>query len=178
VACTGLHGANRLASNSLLEAVVVAHRASLVAREALEKVGRWGAGARVGEVAGTSGEPDPGRADAGASAGSTDPTAALRGLMWTHAGIVRHTRRLREAREALEARVSASAAGGPPRSPAEVEARNLEQVALLIVRSALRRRESRGLHYTTDHPWRDNERGLADTVLVRDVEGHDLRGDA
>lgn len=86
--------------------------------------------------------------------------------MWSHAGIVRTVARLHEARERLEAKVDVPSTG-PGTTPSAVEARNLAEVALLIVRSALARRESRGLHALEDHPWRDNERHLADTVLER-----------
>ena len=51
------------------------------------------------------------------------------------------------------------------RTPAGVELRNLLQTAELIVRCARLRRESRGLHFNVDHPWRDNERFLRDTVV-------------
>jgi L-aspartate oxidase len=183
VACTGLHGANRLASNSLLEAVVVAHRAAKVARDTLEAEGRWRAGGAAVDAV-RSGA-DPGAAPQGvappdawtaapARAADPDPDRgaratgeAIRDLMWTHAGIVRTSERLAEARERLEAALAGLPEAGAACTPAGVEARNLAETALLVVRSAEARRESRGLHYMLDHPWRDNERYLADTVLAR-----------
>lgn len=165
VACTGLHGANRLASNSLLEAVVVAHRAAQVLADDFRREGRWSDhpeppggdavapsdAAASSDVGATSPRPG-GTADADAER----EIAALRSLMWEKAGIVRSVAGLEEAREEL-----APIARTAP-SP---ELRNLATAGRLIVECALRRRESRGLHYLTDHPWRDNERHLADTTL-------------
>jgi L-aspartate oxidase len=191
VACTGLHGANRLASNSLLEAVVVAHRAAEVARGSLEAQGRWGAGAAAPdpgaaevdrtdapEVAGRRGAaPDAAAGIAARSTADADPDRAaratgeeIRDLMWTHAGIVRTSERLAEARVRLEAALLTLPEAAAACTPSGVEARNIAETALLVVRSAEARRESRGLHYMLDHPWRDNERHLADTVLVRGEE--------
>ena len=52
-------------------------------------------------------------------------------------------------------------------TPELVELRNVIQTALLVVRCASSRKESRGLHYTVDHPYRDNEHWLRDTIIVR-----------
>jgi L-aspartate oxidase len=90
--------------------------------------------------------------------------------MWTHAGIVRSVARLGEARDRLDAELARHPEAYALDAPAEVEVRNLLETAALVVRSALSRRESRGLHYLEDHPWRDNEAFLHDTVLVREVE--------
>jgi L-aspartate oxidase len=157
VACTGLHGANRLASNSLLEAVVVSHRA---ARAVFDGENPPDRGGRL---------PDPG-VWAGRWEHETDPGPVrerIRDLMWSHCGIVRRRDELREASESLAAMEPPE-----PTTLASVETRNLLAVARLVVGSALDRRESRGLHFLEGHPFRDNERGLADTVLVRD-EGSD-----
>jgi L-aspartate oxidase len=173
VACTGLHGANRLASNSLLEAVVVAHRASEVARDVLEAADRWGGGGRTFVGLPDRRQPtevvDPAR-PAQPGAALLQAAATARDLMWTHAGIVRSVARLGEARDRLDAELARHPEAYALDAPAEVEVRNLLETAALVVRSALSRRESRGLHYLEDHPWRDNEAFLHDTVLVREVE--------
>lgn len=156
VACTGLHGANRLASNSLLEAVVVSHRAARAVFEGGELPDRGG---RL---------PDPsvwaGRWE------RDDGAPAIRGrirdLMWEYAGIVRTVGELEAAERTLEGLEA-------PRldALATVEAANLLVVARLVVASALRRRESRGLHYLEGYPYRNNESGLHDTVLVQSDSG-------
>ncbi|MFO7588267.1 MAG: L-aspartate oxidase [Gemmatimonadota bacterium] len=157
-ACTGVHGANRLASNSLLEAVVFSHRAARrLARD-------------LADLPPPDGEhrPEP----PPLSAAGDDPAvveAALRNLMWEQVGIVRSTERLGEAREALD-RLAVIPIGRDGTGPGALRARQVEfmrEVATLIVRSAQRRRESRGLHFTESHPARDNERYLRDTVLAR-----------
>jgi len=146
VACTGLHGANRLASNSLLEAVVLAH---------------GGAAAALAEAASFSGEwPElPGWLDG--SAGDPDERVVLthnwdelRRTMWDYVGIVRSTKRLQRARTRIgtlsdEVRDYYWNFKVEPRL---LELRNLIQVAELIVECALQRKESRGLHYTLDYP--------------------------
>jgi len=156
VACTGVHGANRLASNSLLEAVVYAHRA---ARRLLQEV------QDLAPISGRDAE-EPALARDG-----VDPVEVedrLREVMWSRVGIVRSDERLEAARAEL-----GELADRPVRSDgtgaAAMRAREtgfLSRVAALVVRCALRRRESRGLHYTESHPHRDSERYLRDTVLA------------
>lgn len=155
VACTGLHGANRLASNSLLEAVVLAHRAARHVRSALPRRPPSGT---------PPDEPEPLRA------AGTDPEALeaeLRDLMWERVGIVRSHPGLEGAERALE-----ELASRPPARDGTglgaLRARETEfllRVARLVVRCALARRESRGLHFTETYPFRDNERFLRDTVV-------------
>tara|TARA_B100001093_G_scaffold519524_1_gene608954 strand:- start:5496 stop:7112 length:1617 start_codon:yes stop_codon:yes gene_type:complete len=151
VACTGLHGANRLASNSLLEAVVMAHRGaeavcSFLGNRKNEKfiLPEWVDG------------------DVPASDERvvlSHNLEELKRAMWDYVGIVRSTKRLERARARLRnlereineyywnAKVDLSL----------LEVRNLVCVAELIVRSALKRKESRGLHYTLDYPDRAEE---------------------
>jgi L-aspartate oxidase len=166
VACTGLHGANRLASNSLLEAVVVAHRAARAARTDLEAAGRWGAPSRSAPV-------DRGAARPG-SLGAEGPllgaAEAARDRMWLGAGIVRSGAGLAATHTWLTDALAAQPTVDAVATPAAVEARNVLEISELVVRSALGRPESRGLHFLEDHPWRDNEVGLVDTVLVRTRE--------
>jgi L-aspartate oxidase len=158
-ACTGVHGANRLASNSLLEAVVFAHRAA-------ERLGPQLSVTRPlvpAEVHVPTGDAQP----------SVDSFAAareeIRDVLWEMVGIVRTDERLAAAemrmRRIAEHNNAVWAASRP--TPELVEIRNMIQVALLIVRCALRRRESRGLHYNADHPYKDNEHSLSDTIVVR-----------
>jgi L-aspartate oxidase len=86
--------------------------------------------------------------------------------MWENAGIVRSTEGLEHAATALAAlRRQVEVDHADALDPALIELRNLTEVARLVVRCALLRRESRGLHFNQDYPYRDNERHLRDTVL-------------
>ncbi len=160
VSCTGLHGANRLASNSLLEGLVFGRRAALSAID------------DVGDAGGTR----PAIPDWN-PAGALDPDEGVvvahnwdevRRLMWNYVGIVRTQKRLDRARTRL------ALLRGEIRdyywqykvTPDLVELRNLADVALLIVECARQRKESRGLHYVLDHPTPD-DRWLRDTVITR-----------
>jgi L-aspartate oxidase len=157
--CTGLHGANRLASNSLLEGLVFGRRAALAA---------------VDEP-GTSGPPPP--------VPDWNPGDALapeegvvvahnwdevRRVMWNYVGIVRTQKRLERARTRV-AMLRAEIRDyywQYQLTPDLVELRNLADCAMLIVESARRRKESRGLHYLLDFP-KPDDRWLRDTVLTR-----------
>jgi L-aspartate oxidase len=145
VACTGLHGANRLASNSLLEALVAAHHTAADVR------------ARLADA------PRAPRAEPWRSAGTRPPREAVvsdhnwdsvRRVMWDLVGIVRSDERLAFAarRLALLAEEIELDYERLRLSPDLVELRNIALVGGLIVASAMRRRESRGLHYNLDHP--------------------------
>ncbi len=148
VAMTGLHGANRLASNSLLEAVVMARRAADSLSGLLARRGAAPA-ADVWHEEGT-------RVPVEAAAWSTN-WEAVRRLMWDRVGIVRSDQRLTSAARLLETlRAEIERDYRRYRLSAElVELRNLGLVAELVVRSARWRKESRGLHYNLDHPRRD-----------------------
>ena len=161
VSCTGLHGANRLASNSLLEGLVFGRRAALKAQEVLASV-RGAAPPQVPDWnAGDALAPDEGVV-------VTHNWEEVRRLMWNYVGIVRSMKRLERARARLQT------LRGEIRdyywqykiTPDLVELRNLADVAMLIVESARRRKESRGLHYLLDFPGTE-ERQLHDTVLTR-----------
>ena len=130
-ASTGVHGANRLASNSLLEGVVFGARAGAAMRE-------W---ASVAPLAG------------GAAPPLAVPCATedeVRRLAWERCGIARSGAELREACEWLETRMGG--AGVEDAGLAAHELRNIHHVVRLIARAALARRESRGAHYRTDCP--------------------------
>jgi L-aspartate oxidase len=164
VALTGVHGANRLASNSLLEAVVYSHRAAEWVALELRRGRRLAV--REGEAVVPG--PDPGEIEPQAGAIEAIRTR-LRHVMWDDASIVRSNERLERAEtELLELENRTMELwdrhGG---WPDVIEVRNLVESALLVVRCARRRTESRGLHYSTDHPYRDNERMLRDTIVVR-----------
>jgi L-aspartate oxidase len=159
VACTGVHGANRLASNSLLEAVVYSHRAA-------EQLPTELARARpvLGEVAAPS-------ATVATDSGWTDLRTELREVMWQGAGIIRSNERLEHAMRQIQRLQATVARRFEERgvSPEGAETRNLTDTAALVVKCALLRRESRGLHYNTDYPYRDNELFLKDTVVNRET---------
>jgi L-aspartate oxidase len=167
--CTGLHGANRLASNSLLEGLVFGRRAAarLVQtlhdedKEALPEVPEW----EVGDAQ-PSGEEV-------VVAHSWDE---VRRLMWNYVGIVRSDSRLRRAarRIAVLEEEIREYYWRYVVTRDLLELRNIQTVAELIIASAASRRESRGLHYTKDYP--DTlERFARDTVVKRGVIPH-LRG--
>jgi L-aspartate oxidase len=129
--CTGLHGACRMASNSLLEGLVFAARAAESVREA-ELV-------------------RPARVEAWQSGDATDSDDAIvvslnwdeiRRFMWSYLGIVRSDKRIERAKH------------------------RIELLAHLIIESASRRKESRGLHYTLDYPDKDERFGV-DTVVMQ-----------
>jgi L-aspartate oxidase len=138
-ACTGVHGANRLASNSLLEGLVF---------------GALAAQTMVAEVSPVRGEglavvPEVVTVGVTPEATAERWIAELRGLMWKHAGLLRDGAGLREAERGLDALAVTMPRGVFRRA---LEARNLHAVAWLIVASALGREESRGAHYRNDFP--------------------------
>ncbi|MBI4660510.1 MAG: L-aspartate oxidase [Verrucomicrobia bacterium] len=161
VACTGLHGANRLASNSLLEALVCAHRAAhRVIDHPLPplkgEIAEWQSGnaTNADELVVVSHNWDE-----------------IRRLMWDYVGIVRTNKRLQRARKRIE------------NLQAEIqdyywdfvvtgdllELRNIATVAELIVLSALQRPESRGLHYNLDFSSPAPEWAQRDTILRKQL---------
>ena len=160
VACTGLHGANRIASNSLLECLVVSASAAATI---------------VGDLPGT---PQPPEAADWDETGITDSDEEvvvshnwheLRQFMWDYVGIVRTTKRLERAKRRVDMLLrEIDEYYGRFRVSADLlELRNIAVVADLIIRSALARTESRGLHYTLDYPEPDTTRPPRNTVLVR-----------
>jgi L-aspartate oxidase len=102
-----------------------------------------------------------------ADAGWSDLRVRLRELMWEDAGISRADERLQRAAEGIRALRAQIETRFVERgvSPEAVETRNLADTASLVVQCALMRRESRGLHYNIDYPFRDNELYLNDTVV-------------
>ena len=148
-ACTGVHGANRLASNSLLEGLVFGARA---AQSMLED------DLPAGWVEAPPAEPAPLAAEEAARL--EELIARLQAAMWSFAGLLREESTLREGFAALEAcaaGIAALAATGKG-SRRLSEAQAMSRVAHAILASALARTESRGAHYRNDFPHRDDER--------------------
>jgi len=161
-ACTGLHGANRLASNSLLEAVVFAHRA---VQHALSQATTF---TSPPDVPGPLPEWDHGHAVAAEEGIDIAATwLEIRTLMWNYVGIVRNNRRLERAKRRLEMlRTEVNTIYWNHLLTRDlIELRNLLTVASLIVDCAISRKESRGLHFTLDYPDRDDVHFLRDTVI-------------
>ncbi|MFN3820936.1 MAG: L-aspartate oxidase [bacterium] len=162
VAMVGVHGANRLASNSLLEAVVFSHRAAQTAvKELAEGNIPFPCHLPQGHL------PEPSASDEEWVLVSAD-RFQIRKLMGDYVGIVRSTLRLQRAQRRVEL-IFREVEDLWRRSRATlglVELRNIAQVALLIIRCALKRKESRGLHFTTDYPYPDETRPPKDTVLM------------
>lgn len=165
-ACTGLHGANRLASNSLIEALVYSHMA---AQQAVKDIDTFD----------FTSTPDPPSWD---EVGTTDSDEGImvsqnwdeiRRFMWNYVGIVRSNKRLERAERRIEIiqkeireyywdfRVSADL----------IELRNIAMVAELIIKCAGHRKESRGLHHNIEYPYRDDMRWQKDTILRRSFMG-------
>jgi L-aspartate oxidase len=159
VACTGVHGANRLASNSLLETVVFAKRVIERSRD--------GANDRPDPAPDAVSLPPP-------EPGEAPPPSldALQALMWEDAGIVRDAEGLSRAARTLSAWQGALPAPSESALPADRRAMhelaNLVLVARLVVDAALRRTESRGAHFRTDYP-SPSEQWLHHLVYRRDA---------
>ncbi len=165
-ACTGLHGANRLASNSLIEALVYSHMA---ARQAVKDIDTF-------DFTSTPVPPpwdEVGTTDSDEVIMVSQNWDEIRRFMWNYVGIVRSNKRLERAVRRIEIiqkeireyywdfRVSADL----------VELRNIAMVAELIIKCAGHRKESRGLHHNIEYPYRDDMRWQKDTILRRSFMG-------
>ncbi len=160
VACTGVHGANRLASNSLLEAVVFSKRSARCAAN------------RVGEVELISADAVPRWDDSG----TVEPeewillshnSMEIRAIMWDYVGIVRSNLRLKRAlrRAILLEKEIEDFYKRTKIIPQLLELRNIVTTAKLIITCALKRKESRGLHYTTNYPDTNDRYWKHDTIV-------------
>jgi L-aspartate oxidase len=159
VACTGMHGANRMASNSLLECLVFAASAG-------EDI--------TGCLAAAAPPPALPEWDVSRVRDSDEEVVVshnwdeLRRCMWNYVGIVRTNKRLQRAArrvELLQQEIQEYYSNFTISNDL-LELRNLAQVAALIIHSAQLRKESRGLHYTLDYPEPDTRNPPADTVLL------------
>ena len=157
-ACTGLHGANRLASNSLLEAAVFAHEAALDAGALLSSVPAIG---RLPEWDHLN------TAENSERVLVSHNWDEVRRTMWNLVGIVRNDLRLELASKRLEAikEETRKYYWHYRITPDLIELRNIIQVAEIIIESALSRRESRGLHWNVDCPETDDVNWHHDTIV-------------
>ncbi len=159
VASTGLHGANRMASNSLLECLVFADRAH---EDILKK---------HANIALPPPVPDWDESqvsDSDEEVVVSHNWSELRHFMWDYVGIVRTDKRLHRAMSRVEllTREIAEYYGNFRVTSDLLELRNLVIVAELIIRCAMMRKESRGLHYTLDYPNTDNSKPPQNSVLI------------
>jgi L-aspartate oxidase len=159
VSMTGLHGANRLASNSLLEAVVFSHRAIETIRTSakntmvVKNIPDWD---------------DSGTINSEEWVLVSHNRREIQQLMWDYVGIVRSNHRLERAQRRIKLILDEVKDFYKRTKVTEglIELRNLSCLSDLIIRSALERKESRGLHFTTDYPELDDTNWLKDTIIT------------
>ncbi|MEM7828742.1 MAG: FAD-binding protein, partial [Candidatus Aenigmatarchaeota archaeon] len=163
VACTGLHGANRLASNSLLESLVISHRAAIKASRIIKEekidfphVPEWDIGTAT---------------DSDEEVVISQNWDEIRRLMWNYVGIVRSNRRLARAKRriAILQQEINEYYWDFIVTREIIELRNIATIAELVIRSAMLRKESRGLHYNIDYPYTDDLNWKKDTIIQREI---------
>ncbi len=161
-ACTGVHGANRLASNSLLEALVFSDRACKSAVNYLDSLTAPLPDIPAWNIEGTF--------DHEEWVLISHDQREIQRLMWDYVGIVRSDERLKRAERRINL-IAGEIEGFYKKTsitPALLELRNIACIASLIIRSALFRKESRGLHYTTDYAETDDANWLGNTVIQKE----------
>ena len=162
VSMTGVNGANRLASNSLLEAIVFSHRAAEdyrqhpLSQESIPEIPAWD---------------DSGTINSEEWVLIFHDRREIQQVMWDYVGIVRSTTRLERAHRRIQLILKEVTDFYKRTKVTEglIELRNLAYVADIIIRSALFRHESRGLHYTTDYPNIDDAHWLKDTLITSEM---------
>jgi L-aspartate oxidase len=171
VACTGFHGANRLASNSLLEAVVFGRKAAENAitwvKEAYvptDRIPQWDTGNAT---------------DSDESVVVTQNWDEIRHFMWNYVGIVRSNKRLDRAKRRIEMvqEEIREYYWNFLLTPDLVELRNIASVAELVIFSARQRTESRGLHYNIDYPNQYDNDKIQETIIRRGPQGKPILSD-
>ncbi|HEU5368620.1 MAG TPA: L-aspartate oxidase [Ktedonobacterales bacterium] len=181
VACTGVHGANRLASNSLLEGLVFGRRAARAIAQ--ESPDAWPEAADVFSGQGSSRQ-ILSTAVAGTSSLHPGIQGALRRIMWEHVSLYRDEQGLRQASLAVKRLIEEAAThegsnGSRPIADSApftaYETASMVQIAQLIITAALQRRESRGSHYRNDYPATDPALAGRHTLLLNAALGHHER---
>ncbi|MCP4726553.1 MAG: L-aspartate oxidase [bacterium] len=159
VAYTGVHGANRLASNSLLEALVYADRAATLAKDSVKEISPPPEDIEQWDVSGTFNMDE--------WVLIAHDREEIRKIMWDYVGIVRSNFRLTRAKRRIDIirREVREFYRKTTITEELLELRNISTVAQLIIESALMRKESRGLHYTTDYSGQDDVNYLGETVV-------------
>ena len=165
VAATGVHGANRLASNSLLEGLVFGARAGMAMMKDAPAAQK-----SHGHLPGLPAPTSWNSSEKCAEKSKFSPAAAgmrekLRELMWKQVGILRSGKELKAALETL---ACLEIPHTEKNTRCEHELRNLHTLGLLIARSALAREESRGSHYRSDFPYRDDENFQKHSLIAKD----------
>jgi L-aspartate oxidase len=156
-ACSGMHGANRLASNSLLESLVFAERAYLKSKELLKNERKFlDIPLKINKISENAEEVN-------------ELVKRLKKIMWEKVGIVRNDKDLSWAiKEIFDLKEEIYKILNKGINVFALEGKNMIICGLLIAYSAYQRKESRGLHYNIDHPERDDIHFKKDTVLTKD----------
>jgi L-aspartate oxidase len=150
VACTGVHGANRLPSNALLESLVFGARAGLAMGKAEKR------------PSSLEREPKAAYSNGPVDAGVEEAIGQVQDLMWKDVGIVRTRAGMEKAVKTLQ---ELAPKLSHPKTRRGYEAANIHSAALLVARSALAREESRGAHYRMEYPDHDDRKFLKHSVV-------------